>query len=71
MRVRRYAFVAATGMFIACSNGCGEDGRMEIMESQDGKGAYDDVEMKCTNCGHESLFAQHTVFLSLEFTGEK
>lgn len=71
MEIRKYAFDPVFGSLIACPNGCGMDGRMEIMESQDRKGTYDDVEMKCTHCGLETTFHPKPEFLSMEFTIER
>lgn len=68
MRVRKYALDPTFGMLIDCPNMCGEDGRMEIMENQDTKGPYDDVLMKCTNCGAEKTHYPKAEFLSIEFT---
>lgn len=67
MKARRYALDPTFGMLIACPNGCDDKGRMEIMESQDRKGPYEDVEMRCTHCEEVSSFHPKPPFLSLEF----
>lgn len=67
MKVRRYALDPMLGSLIGCPDHCSRDARVEVMESQDYKGIYEGVEMKCANCGAETKYYRKPVLLSFEF----